>query len=503
MLKQNIIPLFVIVPLLSSFLISLVGRFLKRIWVDVISAASSFLLLGLSFYALNILYGSGREALVYKIGGWLPPFGICLVLDGLTVFMLVTVNLVASLVSLYSINYMEKYTDKPKFYTLFFLMLTGMNGIIVTGDLFNLFVFLEIASIASYALVAFGAEAEELEASFKYAIMGSIASSFIFIAIAFLYGFTSTLNMADMGQVLAAKPSAALIPFVSVLFLMGFGLKAALVPFHAWLPDAHPSAPASISAMLSGVLIKTLGVYALARIFFNILGVSQALLSALMFLGGISMLIAVILALSQWDLKRLLAYHSISQIGYIILGISLATPLGILGGLFHLFNHSVFKSLLFLNSGAIDYVCGTRDLKQMSGLREKLPVTANTNFIASMSIAGIPPFNGFFSKLIIIIACIDSGRPGYALAAAVASILTLASFLKVQRYAFMGELKERYSKIKEVPLAMRASMVVLALICLLGGLLLLPGLRFFLDGAVNVLLAGKNYAGTVMEAAAR
>lgn len=498
--NSNIVPLFVIIPLFTAFFISLAGKFIKRTYVYVISSLASFSILFLSFYAIGILKGSENLVLVYKIGGWVPPFGICMVLDGLTSFMLFTVNLVAFFVAVYSINYMEKYTDKPKFFTLFFLMLTGMNGVVVTGDLFNLFIFLEIASIASYALVAFGTEAEELEASFKYAIMGSVASCFIFIGIAFLYGFTSTLNMADMAYVLSTKQSTWLIHFVVVLFLMGFGLKAALVPFHAWLPDAHPSAPASISAMLSGVLIKTLGIYAMVRIFFNVIGITAGYLSVLMFLGAISMIVAVILALSQWDLKRLLAYHSISQIGYVVLGIGLGTPLGILGGLFHLFNHSIFKSLLFLNSGAIDYATGTRDLKEMSGLREKMPITAGTNFIASMSIAGIPPFNGFFSKLIIIFACIQQGHIGYALAAVIGSILTLASFMKVQKFAFLGELKDKYNKIKEVPFAMIFSMICLALICILGGLLLLPSLKFFLDGAVGVLLEGNAYAGAVLGA---
>jgi multicomponent Na+:H+ antiporter subunit D len=329
--------------------------------------------------------------------------------------------------------------------------------------------------------------------------MGSVASSFIFVAIAFLYGYSSTLNMADIARTLISKPSHWLLPFVSVLFLMGFGLKAALVPFHAWLPDAHPSAPASISAMLSGILIKVLGVYAMLRVFFNIIGVTAGYLSVLMFLGALSMIVAVILALSQWDLKRLLAYHSISQIGYVILGIGLGTPLGILGGLFHLFNHSMFKSLLFLNSGALDYACGTRDLKETGGLAKVMPVTASTSMVASMAIAGIPPFNGFFSKLLIIIACIQSGRFGYGLCAVIGSILTLASFMKVQKFAFLGELKDKFKEIKEVPFAMRFSMISLALICLIGGILLIPSLKFFLDDAVSVLLEGKNYAEIVLQ----
>ncbi|PJC48427.1 MAG: NADH/ubiquinone/plastoquinone (complex I), partial [Candidatus Omnitrophica bacterium CG_4_9_14_0_2_um_filter_42_8] len=277
----NIIPLFVIIPLAAAFLTSLVGRLIRRS-SEVIIFITSLALLGSSLYARVLLNSVPGKILVYKIGGWMPPFGICMVMDGLSSFMLVTVNLIAFFVAVYSLSYMNQYTDKPKFFTLFSLMVCGMNGVIITGDLFNLYVFLEIASIASYALVAFGTEAEELEASFKYAIMGSVASAFIFIGIAFLYSFTSTLNMADMARILAYKQNAWVIPFVGVLFLMGFGLKSALVPFHAWLPDAHPSAPASISAMLSGVLIKTLGVYALIRVFFNIIGSTHGYLTVLM-----------------------------------------------------------------------------------------------------------------------------------------------------------------------------------------------------------------------------
>src|SRR3989338_9239431 len=233
-----IIPLFVIIPLAAAFLTSLMGRFIRRS-SEIIIFISSLALLGFSVYARFLLNSVPGKILVYKIGGWVPPFGICMVMDGLSSFMLVTVNLIAFFVAVYSLSYMNQYTDKPKFFTLFSLMVCGMNGVIITGDLFNLFVFLEIASIASYALVAFGTEAEELEASFKYAIMGSVASAFILLAIAILYSYTSTLNMADISLVLAKKGSNLLVNFIAVLFLAGFGLKAALVPFHAWLPDAH------------------------------------------------------------------------------------------------------------------------------------------------------------------------------------------------------------------------------------------------------------------------
>lgn len=488
--------LFIVISLGAAFLISLFGR-KSKVFCDITCNISTFALFLLSLNSLFVV--RQYSTVVYKIGGWIPPLGICLVLDGFSAFMLVTLNLVSFLIAIYSINYMEKYTDKYKFYSLFMLMVAGMNGVILTGDIFNLFVFLEIASVASYALVAFGVEAEELEASFKYAVIGVISSSFILLGIGLLYAYTSTLNMADISLTIAQKGFSSVILFVSVLFIAGFGIKSALVPFHAWLPDAHPSAPASISAMLSGVLIKVLGIYSLMRIFFNIFGVTEVMLTILTALGAISLLVGVFLAIGQWDLKRLLAYHSISQIGYVVLSIGLGTPLGILGGLFHLFNHSIFKSLLFLNSGAVEYATDNRDLKKMGGLKEKMPVTSNTSWIASMSISGIPPFNGFWSKLIIILACVQADRIGLAFIAVIGSILTLASFMKVQKFAFFGKLNTTLDKIKEVPVSMRLSMIIFAAICLFGGLLLIPHLmEYFLKPAVNVLVSGTEYAFTVL-----
>ncbi|MBD3264237.1 MAG: NADH/ubiquinone/plastoquinone (complex I) [Candidatus Omnitrophica bacterium] len=493
----GMIPFFVVLALGGAFLVSLAGRRLK-IFPDIAGLLTTFSLLLLSVLAVIAVSGGGL--LVYSIGAWRPPVGINFVLDGLAAFMLVTVNLIAFLVSLYAVNYMERYTDKWKFYTLFLLMLGGMNGVIITGDMFNLFVYLEIASIASYALVAFGTEKHELEAAFKYAVMSTVGSLFILMGIVFLYSYTSTLNMAHMALVLAQRGTSNILLMVSILFIMGFGLKAALVPFHAWLPDAHPSAPAPISAMLSGVLIKSLGVYALCRVFYNVIGINPALSSVFLVLGTLSMLIGVFLAIGQWDLKRLLAYHSISQIGYVILGLGLGTPLGIVGGLFHLFNHSVFKSLLFLNSGSVEYATGTRDLNKMGGLIKKMPVTGRTNLVASMSIAGIPPFNGFWSKLIIIIAAVQAQEFFYAFWAVLASILTLASFMKVTKYCYFGRLKEKLKGVKEVPVCMKVSMSLLAIICILGGLLILPrGESLFLGKAGYSLLKGTSYGNEVFE----
>jgi len=492
---QNI-PLFVTIPLCAAFLMPILGRFFKNI-PDILANSTNLILFFLSL--VNI----GLPLTVYKVGGWGAiggiPIGIYMVLDGFSILMLLIINLIAFLVTIYSVKYMEKFTDKTKFYTLFLLMIAGMNGVVLSGDMFNLFIFLEIASIASYTLVAFGTEAEELEAAFKYQVMGSVASGMILLGIAILYSYVGTLNMADAARIIAISGSNKLILFVSSLFLMGFGLKAAIMPFHAWLPDAHPSAPAPISAILSGVLIKVIGVYALVRILFNIIGLTVTFSYILMILAAISMIAGVLLALGQWDLKRLLAYCSISQIGYIILGIGLGTPLGILGGLFHLFNHSVFKSLLFLNSGSIDYSVGTRDLQKMGGLSEKMPITGNTSLIASMSIAGIPPFSGFWSKLIIILACIQTRHFIFAFIAVLDSILTLVLFLKVQRYAFWGKPMINIDKIKEVPKFMSIPMIILAVLCCVMGLLLLPQVRLLvLDPAVEVLKNGLEYSKLVL-----
>lgn len=494
---MNIIPLFVALPLGSAFIIFLLGKKAERLG-DWLSNLTTFALFVLSVVTVFSVRSSG--VLVYHVGGWPPPFGISLVVDGLAVFMLATVNLIAFLIVVYSVRYMERYTALPKFYSLLLLMVGGMNGVVLAGDLFNLFVFLELAAVASYALVAFGTDREELEASFKYMVMGALASSFILLGIAFLYSRTSTLNLADMARELAENPPGRIVNYVSVLFIVGFGLKAALVPFHAWLPDAHPSAPAPVSALLSGVLIKTVGIYALIRLFFNVFGLNPRLASVLMVLGTVSMIAGVLLAVGQWDFKRLLAYHSISQVGYIILGLGIGTPLGILGGLLHLFNHSLFKSLLFLNAGAVNYALGTRDLRRMGGLWERMPVTGRTSLVASLSIAGIPPLNGFWSKLLIIIAAVQAGHLGYAGWAVLGSVLTLASFLKVQRYGFFGDASSPSAgSVGEVPLAMRWAMVALAVLCLTtGALLLSPAREIFLDPAVRALEGGTGYVETIM-----
>jgi len=498
------LPLFIIVPLVVAFLLPIFGKKGKTA-ATVLANSATILLLVLAVVSI------GQRG-VYEVGKWSIPIGINLVLDGLSSLLLLVVGVVGAAAMLFSTRYMERYTAKAKYLSLFMLMVAGMNGVVLSGDIFNLFVFLEIASIASYALVGFGCGHEELEASFKYMVLGSIGSSFILFAVALVYGNTGSLNMAYISKAIQGSGLNPGLTFALGLFIAGFGLKAALVPFHAWLPDAHPSAPAPISAMLSGVLIKALGVYALARVIFNVFGVSVSVSWVIITLGVLSMVIGVFLAVGQWDFKRLLAYHSISQMGYVVLGIGVGAlilaqggnitwaSLAILGGLFHLVNHAVFKSLLFLTSGSVEMSTGTRQLKQLGGLVEKMPFTRATCAIASASIAGVPPFNGFWSKLILVVAAVQARFFGLAAITIVVSLVTLISFLKVQRYVFLGELPENLQQTKENKGSMLIAMVFLACLCVLMGLLVIvPAFRTsILEPAVKVLTGGVSYSANVI-----
>ena len=391
-------------------------------------------------------------------------------------------------------------------------MIAGMNGVVISGDLFNIFVFLEIAAIASYALVAFGIRKEELEASFKYQVLGGISSMMILLGVSMIYWKFGTVNIADIGRLIRTGNTGKVVYFVQALFLMGFGLKAALVPFHSWLPDAHSSAPSPISAMLSGVLIKAIGVYVIMRLFFNMFLINYKTSLIITIIGALSMIIGVILAIGQWDIKRLLAYHSISQMGYVVTGIGVGLILisknkdiifasfSILGALFHLFNHALFKGLLFLTAGSVEYRTELRDMRKIGGLSEKMPITSGTSLVASMSIAGIPPFNGFFSKLIIIIALIKTKYYLLALSAVGVSIITLSSFLKLQRYTFFERLKSSWENVQESPFWMCVPMILLALLCLGTSALIIPGIREkFLSPAVNALVEIWKYSINVLE----
>jgi multicomponent Na+:H+ antiporter subunit D len=487
------LPYFVAIPLFAALLILLIGG-RKDTWAALISLAATAALVILSLVAFFSLHG---ETVVHRMGAWKLPIGIGLVLDALSAFMLILVSVIALCSVLFSLKYIQHLGRDVRYYALFMILVTGMNGVVVTGDIFNLFVFMEIALFAALALVAFGGRPHEFEASFKYAVMASISASLILIGIAVVYSSTSSLTMAAVARGLAEKsPYIAL--WTGGLFMAGFGLKAAVMPFHAWLPDAHSSAPAPISAMLSGVLIKTIGIYALVRIVYNVLGAPPLFLQIFLVLGTISIIAGALLAIGQWDLKRLLAYSSISQVGYILLGLGLGTALGVAGAVFHMINHAVFKSLLFYNAGALETGLGTRDLRRMGNVTKLLPVTSGSSMVASLSISGIPPFSGFFSKLLIIIAAVQAGQPIFALLAVIGSLFTLGLFTKVQRYGLRGE-RVVESLAGKVDGWMKTAMIILAVLCLATSVLVIPGIReATLDPVVKVILDKTRYALAIM-----
>ena len=473
-----LLPLFVLIPLGAAFACLL----LKRRLPGAAPVVSLLAVVGLLALAV-LCHVQGAAGAVFA-GSWslethggvsfIP--GIALVLDGLSAVFVLLVAVVSTAVVVFGLRYMEAYDGRPLYYALLNLLIAGMNGAILAGDLFNLYVFIEIASIASYALVAFGTGGREIEAAFKYLMLGAVASASILLAIGILYATTGVLNMADVGTAIGAGsvPETALLA-AAALFLAGLGLKAAMMPFHAWLPDAHPSAPAPISAMLSGLLIKSLGIYALVRILFLVIGMDGplggSLQTLLLVLGSVSMVAGVLLALGQTDLKRLLAYSSISQMGFVLVALGANTWLGVAAAVYHAINHALFKGALFLSAGSLERIAGTRDLDRMGGLAHVAPATAAGLMGASLSIAGVPPFNGFWSKLLILIALFSAGLHVVGGIAAATAVLTLVTFVKVHHRVLFGALPKRLEGVRDVPWSMSLPVMALALLCLLGGLL--------------------------------
>lgn len=496
---MKILPVLLIaIPLGGAFLVPILSKAWKRL-ADITAGLAIAAVLAISIY-LVIHLGTG-ETLVYEFGNWPIPIGIAFAVDKLAVLMLLVISILMFFAYLFGTKYMEKFTGNWKYYTLLLLMLTGMNGVAMTGDLFNMFVFIEIASLSSYALVAFGTESEELEAGFKYMVMGEIASLFILLAIAFIYASTGTLNLADLTGHLAAiqaglKPMTAGyfgFYFVFILLMFGFAVKAALIPFHSWLPDAHPSAPAPISALLSGVFIKVLGVYALARILFNVYGFTRAthqpVFDALVILGLASIIIGSLLALNQKDYKRLLAYSSISQIGYIALALGIGNEFALIGALAHILSHALGKGLLFLTSGSVVYRTGERDLTKFTGgLGKQMPWTSMAYTLGGLSVAGMPPFLGFFSKLFIILGALKQGMIAAAVVAGLFAVLTLGYLVKIINKVFWG--KEGIKGIKEAPFVMVASMVALVVLLLVGGALFFLLKDHLFEPAAQILSSG-------------
>lgn len=402
----------ILVYLTSAFLVSIVHRAHRRA-ADGVFLASALTAPALQALLLLRLAEDSWRPIVYTLGAsnpyeWTYPIRIVLEVDALSAFMGLMVTSISALVALFSIGYMEE-ERLGKYYTLFLLLDAGMLGMVLTGDLFNLYVYLEITSISSYALVAFRRDRwEAVEAGVKYMIMGSLASTIILVSIALLYGEYGTLTMAQIAwQYRLHATGMARVALAGLL--AGFLMKGGLVPVHMWLADAHPAAPSTISALLSGLVIKV-GIYSAARLAFTVfwLGQEVRLLGWMLVLfGAASIIVGNLLAGFQSDVKRLLAYSSVGQVGYVIAGLGIALVPGVNpdaartamdGALFHLMNHAMLKAMLFLAVGAVVHALGTRDLGLMGGVSRRMPLTSAAILIGAMGIIGAPPLNGFVSK---------------------------------------------------------------------------------------------------------
>ena len=395
---------------------------------------------GIAIFSALLLYEIRHAGIqVSQAGNWPAPFGITLAVDLLGGIMLTITTVTAAASLMYAFRTIGEERERYFFYPMYLFILAGINGSFLTGDLFNLFVMFEILLMASYVLVVLGGHPYQLQEGFKYIVINILGSTLFVIAVALLYGLTSTLNMADLAVKVPQLEEKGLVQIIALLFLFVFGLKAAIFPLFFWLPRSYHAAPTAVTALFGGVLTKV-GIYAIFRVFTLIFRFEDSFIpSLLLWLAAITMVIGVLGAISQMDFKRLLAYHIISQIGYMLMGLAFFTPIGIAAGIFHIIHNMIVKTALFLVGGATEETTGTTRLKEMSGLLGLSPGLAYLFFLAGISLAGIPPFSGFFSKYMLILAGLDRGEAVVVGVSLVVSIMTLFSMMKIFRYVYWGD----------------------------------------------------------------
>ncbi len=448
-----------------------------RLIIKLISAGIAIMFFLLGSMLFSVLKGEIIESIFWP---QMIPFELSFRVDGFSISMAILSLVLWSAVFIYSISYIKK--DIIRYYSLLLLALGVVQDTFFATDLVNFYVFLEMTTIVTYFLIIHDKDLTAIKAGYKYLLMSITGAFLILLSILFAYQYTGSYELT--GIVSCGYPIAP------ILFMVGCFVKAGAVPLHIWLPDAHPAAPSPISAFLSGIMIKV-GAYGIIRVTYplisfnlSIVNIGNFLSAMIVFTGIISMLIGVFLAFMQTDVKRLLAYHSVSQMGYILLGIGLGTKLGLAGGLYHLINHATFKSLLFLGMGAVIYRVGSKKLADLGGLWRKMPITATTCIIAALSISGIPPFNGFASKMLLGKAAGEfSMILKYILT--LASAFTFASFLKLILYSFFGKEKGSLSSVREAPVFMLIPMVMLSIMCIILGLQADSVLSHLIPVAIN------------------
>jgi multicomponent Na+:H+ antiporter subunit D len=456
--------LLVVVPLVAAPIAALLNH--PRLSWAVAVAATLWTL----YAALELLSQTMASGVIhYELGGWAAPYGIEYVVDPLNAWVVVIVTLIGALIAPYARVSVEREITEdriPLFYAAFILCLTGLLGIAVTGDVFNVFVFLEISSLSAYALIALGSDRRALTASFQYLIMGSVGATFIVIGIGLMYVMTGTLNMADLADRLPEVASSRTIPVAFTFLTVGITLKLALFPLHLWLPNAYTYAPSAVTAFIASTATKV-AVYLLLRFFFTIFGATfsfdvMQLDRILMPLALIAIVAMSLVAIYQENVKRLLAYSSVAQIGYMVLGISFASVLGLTAGILHLFNHALMKGALFMSMGCVMYRVGSVRLERMNGLGRAMPWTMAAFVVGGLSLIGVPLTVGFVSKWYLVQAALEQGMWPVAGVVLLGSLLALMYVWKVVEVAYFREADPELG-ISEAPLSLLAPTWVLVL----------------------------------------
>ena len=446
-LAAHLPALQVVLPLLAAPLTVLLRRRALAYGVALVASWAA-----LAVAVMLWMQVASGGTISYAIGNWPPPWGIEYRVDELSAFVLVLVAGIAAVVLPYSRASIEAEVSPQQhylFYTMFLLCLAGLLGITITGDAFNIFVFLEVSSLSSYVLIALGRDRRALMASYQYLVMGTIGATFIVIGIGLLYLMTGTLNLADMGRRIAAvqgtRPVLAALAFLTV----GISLKLALFPLHQWLPNAYAFAPSAVAAFLAATATKV-AVYVLLRFYYSVFGGSAVfaqlpMQEAMLLLALAGMFVASTIAIFQTDLKRLFAYSSVAQIGYIILGLSFSSVSGLTATIVHLFNHGVTKGAIFLLLGGVAIVMGGTSLARIQGLGKRMPLTSFGIVLCGLSLIGVPGTAGFVSKWYLILAALEKGQWWLVFLIVASSLLAVAYVWRFVEAAYFREPRQRTS----------------------------------------------------------
>lgn len=451
----------VVLPLLGA---ALAAAFQSRPEVQrVIALAVMILTLCASLLLAQAVMTEG--ILTKAFGSWMPPFGVVFVADRFSVAMVMISSLLALCALIFSIADLRQRQVRTGFYPLFLGLMIGVNGAFLTGDIFNLYVWFEVMLIATLGLITLDRTRAQIDGAIKYAVLNLFSTILFLMAIGLLYGATGTLNMADLAMVLPQTESSAALTLSAMMFLLAFGIKAGFFPMFFWLPASYHTASIIVSAVFAGLLTKV-GVYALFRVFTLLFEVDNGTLKPLIgvFAAG-TMLFGVFGAAVQWDMRRILSFHIISQIGYIMLGLAIATPLAMAGAVFYIIHHIVVKANLFFIAGAIHRATGSFDLRKSGGLMKSSPMLAVLFAIPALSLAGIPPLSGFWAKLMVVDASFQGDAAWLAGIALFVSLLTIFSMSKIWIEAFWKE-PVRKTRLRPVPAAMIAPIAVLGAITL-------------------------------------